>query len=70
MVEKLLTSREVATLCNVTPETVASWRQRRMRTRPQPVRIGSRGVRYRAHDVQKFLERESAVRPYGRKPAK
>ncbi len=66
--EKLLTTAETASLLNVREQTVIAWRTRRTPDRPEPVRVGTRGVRYREADVLKYRDRETKVRSWsGRK---
>lgn len=60
--EKLLTTAEAAELCGVREQTVMAWRSRQTPDRPQPVRVGTRSVRYREADVLKWRDRESKVR--------
>jgi predicted DNA-binding transcriptional regulator AlpA len=62
--ERLITSREAAELLNLRPETLIAWRVRQTPNRPQPVRVGTRSVRYREADVIAFRERETKVREW------
>lgn len=52
--ERLLTTQEVATWLDVHPHTLYQWR--RSGRGPRPLRVGS-NVRYRASDVEAWLER-------------
>ena len=62
--EKLITSREAAELLDLRPETLIAWRVRQTPNRPQPVRVGTRSVRYRIDDVIAYRERETKVREW------
>lgn len=62
--DRLLTSREAAELLNLRPETLIAWRVRQTPDRPQPVRVGTRSVRYREADVIRYRDRETKVRSW------
>lgn len=62
--DRLLTSREAAELLNLRPETLIAWRVRQTPDRPQPVRVGTRAVRYREADVIRYRDRETKVRSW------
>jgi len=49
----LLTERDVATLTQISPDTLRTWRCRRVG--PRFLKIGS-SVRYRAEDIEAFLD--------------
>jgi predicted DNA-binding transcriptional regulator AlpA len=56
LADRLLTSKEVATLLGVSNNTLVAWRQKRYG--PKFIKLsedGSGGVRYRLSDVEEFL---------------
>ena len=68
--EKLLTTRDAAAIVGLQPATFIAWRTRGTPDRPQPVRVGTRSIRYRESDVLAWRDRETAVRDYGRKASR
>jgi predicted DNA-binding transcriptional regulator AlpA len=62
--DRLLTTAEVASLCGVREQTVIAWRTRETPDRPQPVKLGSRSVRYHEADVLRWRDRETKVRSW------
>jgi hypothetical protein len=52
-VERLLTTRQVAAILNVSIETVRKWRRRGIG--PMFLKLDSGAVRYRLEEVQKYL---------------
>ena len=67
--ERLLTTRAAAELLGLQPATLVAWRTRGTPGRPQPVRLGSRSVRYRETDLLAWRDRETAVRDYSDRKA-
>jgi predicted DNA-binding transcriptional regulator AlpA len=67
--ERLLTTRDAAELVGLQPATLIAWRSRGTPGRPQPVRLGTRSIRYREADVLAWRDRESAVRDYSDRKA-
>lgn len=65
--EQLLTTAAAADLLGVREATLVAWRSRGTPGRPQPVRVGTRAIRYRESDVLAWRDRETTVRDYGRK---
>jgi len=61
--DKLLKVREVAQILNTTPRTV--WRLVSMGSLPQPVRISRRLVRWRADDIQRFIDARAQTETRG-----
>lgn len=53
MSDQLLTPKEVASICGVTPRTVGDWRQKG--EGPPYVKLSSRVVRYRREDVLAWI---------------
>jgi excisionase family DNA binding protein len=60
-IEELLTSREVAALLKVEPDTLRKWRQQGRG--PRVVSDGQRYVRYRPSDVRAYLEARTEQAP-------
>jgi excisionase family DNA binding protein len=52
--DRLLTSAEVATLLGVTDRTLRNWGAKRIG--PRHVRVGRKYIRYRASDVDAWLD--------------
>lgn len=55
-----ITSREVASIIDVEPETLSKWRQQGRGPRFS-IAISSRSPRYRRADVQAFMEQDIVV---------
>lgn len=68
--EQLLTTAAAAEILGVREATLVAWRTRGTLGRPQPVRVGTRSIRYRESDVVAWRDREAAVRDYGRKASR
>ena len=62
--EQLLTTAAAAEILGVREATLVAWRARGTLDRPQPVRVGTRSIRYRESDVVAWRDREAAVRDY------
>lgn len=67
--ERLLTTRDAAAIVGLQPATLVAWRTRGTPGRPQPVKVGTRSVRYREADVVAWRDRESTVRDYSDRKA-
>lgn len=67
MSPKLLSTAEAAAVLGLREATLIAWRSRGTADRPQPVRLGTRSVRYREADVLAWRDREATVRAW---PAK
>jgi predicted DNA-binding transcriptional regulator AlpA len=67
METKLLSTAEAAAVLGLREATLVAWRSRGTADRPQPVRLGTRSVRYRETDVLAWRDRETTVRAW---PAK
>lgn len=61
---KLLTTAEAATVLGLREATLIAWRSRGTPGRPQPVRLGTRSVRYREDVVLAWRDRETTVRSW------
>lgn len=60
----LLTTTEAAQLMSIKPATLHWWRWNGSPDQPPPVRVGKRGVRYRASDVSHWIaSRQSKAKP-------
>lgn len=55
--DTLMTRKEVAAVLHVNPRTLTRWRQEGIG--PQPLTLAPRVVRYRASDVQAFIEAQA-----------
>lgn len=62
----LIDTREAAARMGIAPATLHWWRWNGSADQPQPVRVGKRGVRYRASDIAAWI----ASRQPNMKPAK
>ena len=62
MREEIFDQRQAAALLTLSPATLASWRSRGRG--PAYFRLGSRAIRYRRSDLERFLERDR-VEPMG-----
>lgn len=61
---KLLTTSEAAAVLGLREATLIAWRSRGTAGRPQPVRLGTRSVRYVEADVLAWRDRETTVRSW------
>jgi predicted DNA-binding transcriptional regulator AlpA len=61
---RLLTTAEAATVLGLREATLIAWRSRGTPGRPQPVRLGTRSVRYREDVVLAWRDRETTVRSW------
>jgi predicted DNA-binding transcriptional regulator AlpA len=68
--KQLLTTAEAAAVLGVREATLIAWRSRGTAGRPQPVRLGTRSVRYRQDDVLAYRDRETSVRPWTEKKSR
>lgn len=60
----LLTTTEAAARMCIKPSTLHWWRWAGTPDQPTPVRVGKRGVRYRASDVANWIaSRQSKAKP-------
>lgn len=67
--EQLLTTAAAAEILGIREATLVAWRSRGTPGRPQPVRVGTRSVRYREADVLAWRDRETTVRDYSDRKA-
>lgn len=67
---KLITTAEAATVLGLREATLIAWRSRGTAGRPQPVRLGTRSVRYVEADVLAWRDRETAVRSWPTKKSR
>lgn len=67
---QLITTAAAAEILGLREATLVAWRSRGTLGRPQPVRVGTRSIRYRESDVVAWRDREAAVRDYGRKASR
>jgi len=66
VVSGLLTTRDVAELLGVTPETVLRW----IETRGLPaIRLTTRALRYREAEIERWLEERATAAPVREAPA-
>lgn len=56
---KLLKAEDVATLLGISMRSL--WRFRSTGVIPAPIRIGERTLRWRAQDIQEYLDRQSRM---------
>lgn len=61
---RLITTREAAAVLGLREATLIAWRSRGTAGRPQPVRLGTRSVRYVEADVLAWRDRETVVRSW------
>lgn len=60
----LIDTREAAARMGIKPATLHWWRWNGSPDQPTPVRVGKRGVRYRASDVANWIaSRQSKAKP-------
>lgn len=52
-IDQFLTTRDVATILNLNPQTVIEWR--RERNGPPWVRIGQKAIRYRRSELEAWI---------------
>lgn len=59
--DRLISTPEAAAILGRREQTLIAWRTRQTPNRPQPVKVGTRAVRYRESDVLAFRDREAKV---------
>lgn len=59
--ETLCSIEEIAQACYVTTQTVRNWMERGIM--PQPIRIGRRCLRWRATEIETWLQSNQATKP-------
>jgi predicted DNA-binding transcriptional regulator AlpA len=64
--DRLLTSRQVAEVLGLQPQTLARWRWEGREDRPPEVRIGTRAIRYRASAVSRWIAERGEQQGNGR----